>query len=366
MEYIQERVTTLHDFGGASPTAPVGRASVVIPLTAADYESPASSAVFETVADVDPERVIVPLRAPRDRVLEVIAWIESFDLPVTVLWCNAPAVASLVAAYGIDANAGKGLDVWLALGLASDSEYVVVHDADAETYDETQIPRLLHPLANGHTFSKGYYARVEEDGLYGRLCRLFVTPLVRVLEADNRAPMLSYLSAFRYPLAGEFAVTGEMARSLRPPGGWGLEIATLCDAYDHAGFARSAQVDLGIHRHEHRPVDGDGGLGTMAREVGATLVARLESAGVDIDYDTLVDRYQDCASDLVAQYSLDAAFNDVPFDAESEQAQVETYAAAIAAPDEQPWLPAWRETPLDPTAVENRSADALAGLRTTI
>ena len=366
MEYVQERVTTLHDFGDANPAAPVDRTAVVVPLACADHGSPATQHVFSTLERIAPKRVVVPLRAPRERVIPISSWLESFDLSLSILWCNAPEVDALLGRHGVPTTAGKGRDVWLALGIASDSEYIVVHDADAESYDETHVPRLLFPLANGFSFSKGYYARVESDGLYGRLCRLFVSPLLSVLAAVTSDPLPSYLSAFRYPLAGECALTGALARQIRPPVGWGLEIATLADVYAHAGVTGSAQVDLGIHRHEHRPVAGVEGLGRMSAEVGDALFARLEAAGIDVDYDVVCDRYRDEAMGLIDQYAVDAAFNDLPYDLAGERAQVETYAEAISPPAESKWVPAWDSTDLDPDVVRARSEDGLATLQKTI
>jgi len=330
MEYVQEQVATLHDFSGADPPVPTDRATVLVPMTGREHGSPAAEQVLSTLARVDPERVIVALRADERRVADVVSWIESFDLPTTVLWCTAPGVEARLDEEGLDGDAGKGRDVWLGLGVASDSEYVVVHDADATSYDETHVPRLLFPLTREYAFVKGYYARVENDRLYGRLFRLFFAPLVRALAAEGRAggagDILAYLSSFRYALAGEFAMTGDLARRLRAPRGWGLEVGTLGDAFDAAGFAGTAQVDLGVHEHDHRSVDGSDGLGEMCGQVGATLFTVLEEHGIEPAYRTLPDRYRRHARALVDQYATDAAFNGLSYDRQQERKQVERYA----------------------------------------
>jgi glucosyl-3-phosphoglycerate synthase len=165
--------------------------------------------------------------------------------------------------------------VWLALGQALNEEYVVVHDADTETYSPAFVRRLLYPVANGHAFSKGYYARVEDGALYGRLFRLFFRPLVRALADAHAAPVLEYLESFRYALAGEFAATTDLAASLRVQRGWGLEVGTLGEAFHYAGFEESAQVDLGRYEHDHRAVSGPTGLADMSRAVGAATLRRL-------------------------------------------------------------------------------------------
>lgn len=365
MEYVQDKIATLHAYDDPAPSSPVDRTTVVVPLADRDHGTAAARGVFAALEQVDAGRVVVALRAEPAAVGDVVAWLRKFDLPLTVLWCNAPDIKTTLVDAGLNGEAGKGRDVWLALGVASDAEYVVVHDADATSYSPTHVPRLLFPLASGYEFSKGYYARVENNRLYGRLCRLFVTPLVRTLAAEHDADLLSYLGAFRYPLAGEFAMTGDLARRLRASPGWGLEVGTLGDAFRHAGFEGTAQVDLGMHEHEHRPVAGSTGLGRMASEVGRTLLTVLEEAGIVPDYETLPDRYGRCGRRLVEQYAVDAAFNGLTYDAEAERAQVERYAKTIEPPAKDDRLPAWCDAPLDPEHIADRSAEALAQVETT-
>lgn len=360
MEYVQERVTTLHDFGDARPSAPTDRTTVVVPMTERDHASLAAERVFATLDRVDPKRVVVPLRATAAEVGAVVSWVDGFDLDVEVLWCTAPRVESLLAEEGLDGTTGKGRDVWLALGVAAESAYIAVHDADTKTYSETHVPKLLFPLANGHDFSKGYYARVENDRLYGRLFRLFYAPLIRALDERSAAPIVEYFDAFRYGLAGEFAVTGDVARHLRAQRSWGLEIGTLGEAFRLAGFERSAQVDLGVHEHDHRSVGGPAGLSDMCREVGSALFRALSDAGVDIAYDELAAEYRTQAGRLVEQYATDAAFNGLTHDRTAEREQVETYAEAIEPPAEDDRLPAWVDAPIDAETVLDHSRAAIA------
>jgi hypothetical protein len=365
MEYVQERVTTLHDFGNTAPSAPVERTTVLVPLTGRDYDTPAADRTFRALAALSPARVLVSLRAEPARVGPIVDWLDGFDLSTTVLWCTAPRVERRLAEAGLDGVAGKGRDAWLGLGLAAGggtgagTEYVVVHDADAATYDGSTVSRLLFPLARGKAFAKGYYARVEDEKLYGRLCRLFYTPVVETLGAAHSAPVLAYLDAFRYPLAGEFAVTGALARRLRVPRDWGLEVGVLGDAFDIAGFAGSAQVDLGVHEHDHRSVSGPGGLGEMAGSVGATLFRLLEERDIEPDYETLPGRYRQTAGRLVEQYAADAAFNGLAYDPAGEREQVAAYATSIAPPTGDTRLPAWREVELEPDEIAALSAAAI-------
>ncbi len=361
MEYVQGRVATLHDLADPVPAAPVDRAAVVVPMAERDCLSTAADRVLRTLERLDPARVVVPLRAPADRVGTVREWLSGYDLRVELLWCDGPRLNDLLADAGLDGDRGKGRDVWLGIGRAADAEFVVVHDADTTTYDESFVRRLLFPLGRGYEFSKGYYARVEDGRLYGRLFRLFYVPLVRTLLDAHPEPFLKYLDSFRYALAGEFAATAATARRIRVPRRWGLEVGTLGDAFDIAGFAGTAQVDLGRYEHDHRGVDGSGGLSTMSRSVGETLLRSVIDHGVDVDFDTLADRYRGTAAGLVDQYELDAAFNGFSFDREHERDQVARYAEAVAeptGPDDR--LPAWERAPLDPGAVAEATAADVA------
>ena len=363
MDYVQERVTTLHalrDVG--APDAPTDRTVVVVPMTDREYGRLAAERVLARLERVAPARVVVPIRAPADRVGAFRAWLGEFDLPLSVLWCTGPRVTDLLADANLDGGLGKGRDVWLALGvaLAGDEDYVVVHDADTRSYDASYVPRLLFPLTRGHEFSKGYYARVENDRLYGRLFRLFYAPLVRALAVAHDAPVLDYLDAFRYALAGEFAATADLAASLSIERSWGLEVSTLGDAFDRAGFAGSAQVDLGAYEHDHRAVGGPTGLSEMSQSVGEALLRTVTTRGVDPDYATLPTRYRETANRFVDRYATDAAFNGLSFDRSEEREQVAAYADAVRRPGPDDRLPAWRDAPLDPGALREAARADLA------
>lgn len=356
MEYVQEPVTTLHALREPTPEAPVDRTAVVVPMTEREYGGLAAEGVLSELAALDPQRVVVPLRAPAETVDDFCGWLNSFDLSIEVLWCSGPRLSELLADHGLNGDAGKGRDMWLALGQVLDSEYVVCHDADTKTYDRSYVPRLLFPLEHGHSFSKGYYARVENNQLYGRLFRLFYAPLVRTLENDHAADVLRYLSAFRYALAGEFAATGDLVSKLRVQRSWGLEVGTLGDAYGHAGFAGSAQVDLGAYEHDHRAVRGPAGLSEMSSTVGDALFRVVEDHGLSPDYETLADRYRTVARKFVDQYAVDAAYNGLSYDSSDERDQINAYSETISPPGVDSRLPAWREAPLTPQAVAEAAA----------
>ena len=66
----------------------------------------------------------------------------------------------------------------LATGRA---QAVALHDCDITTYDRSMLSRLIYPIANpsfSYKFCKGFYARIANQSMNGRVCRLLVTPLV--------------------------------------------------------------------------------------------------------------------------------------------------------------------------------------------
>ena len=352
MEYVQERVATLHDFGDAAPNAPTDRAAVVVPMTEREYGGWATERTLSELETADPARVVVPLECSAARAAEFRGWLSGFDVPLEVLWCSGEGVESLLAERGLDGEAGKGRDVWLALGLAA-AEYplVVCHDADVRTYDAGHVARLLAPVEWGYDFVKGYYARVENQRLYGRLFRLLYAPLVRALQDAHRAPILDYLASFRYALAGEFAATADLVSGLRVERRFGLEVGTLGHAFDAAGVEGTAQVDLGRYEHDHRAVTGPAGLADMSEDVVAALLRVVEDRGVEPDYDRLPDAYRAAATALCRGYEADARFNALSFDPAEERAQIDRYADAVHPPGADDRLPAWDDVDLDPAAV---------------
>ena len=67
-------------------------------------------------------------------------------------------------------------------------------------------------------------------------------------------PYLRFLDDFRYALAGEFAMTADLARVIRIPSHWGLEVGVLAEVYRNVAPLRVCQVDL-TDNYEHKHQD---------------------------------------------------------------------------------------------------------------
>ena len=321
--------------------------------------------MLSELESVSPATVIVALRAGKNQIPSYYDWLTGFDLPLEVVWCNAPSVNDLLDNHGLSGNPGKGRDLWIAIGLAADSHrYIVCHDADTESYSRSYVERLLFPLTRGYTFSKGYYARVEDNQLYGRLFRLLYAPLLTALHTLHPTePLIQYLGAFRYALAGEFATTASLLQQLPFERRFGLEVGTLGGAYSHAGFDKTAQVDLGEYKHDHRAVGGPTGLADMSREIVAALFRTLTDNEIQIDHETIRDEYLATGHTLIDHYATDAAYNGLDYTPDDERKQLQTYVDAIEplGPDDR--LPSWNETSLNPNTMRQRAHTDLDTLR---
>jgi glucosyl-3-phosphoglycerate synthase len=266
----------------------------------------------------------------------------------TLLWNSGPRVRALceqLREEGLDLGpGGKGLSTWLGFGyvLATNvARVIAVHDCDIRTYDREMLARLCYPTVHpnlDYEFAKGYYGRVA-DRLYGRVTRLFVTPLIRAMKAVlGKEPLLDYLDAFRYPLAGEVSMATDLARINRIPSDWGLEIGTLVEVYRNCSQKRICQVELTDnydHRHQElSEEDSAQGLHRMVVDIGSSAIRNLASYGVEFDagfLNTLTAAYRRLAQDAIASYSDDAKLNGLFFDRHEEERAVETFTRGLRA-----------------------------------
>lgn len=409
MDFYQNGPTALHDLqperrghARALVTKAVASrpAALVLPMLYAEMQAPAIASIRDGLARADYLReVVVALTADDvEQVDDVARFFRSLPMPVHVLWCEGPEVRSVLqrlADRGLDLRAysGKGLAVWLGAGAASERSYAIaVHDADIESYNPRILHRLLLPLVLEELdfyFAKGYYARLTEERLYGRAVRLFVWPFLDALQVvlPIRSPVVHYLRSFRYPLSGEMAITSDLARNLRVPTDWGLELGILGEVYRNASAKRICQVDLGLYSHKHKAVGSSSAQGLQKMVVDlATTVYRLLAAseGIVIDPNmltTLRVAYRREAQDAIRKYAADAVVNGLRHDRHEEEVVVERFErlvaeagmAFLAAPTADQiseWLRAISADPESPRqlrGISERDADALrdAGLSET-
>jgi glucosyl-3-phosphoglycerate synthase len=282
-----------------------------------------------------------------------------------LIWCTGPrmqAIYDRLKQEGIDVGEdGKGRSAWIAYGyiLALENSHVIaLHDCDIVTYDRELLARLCYPTAHpniGFEFCKGYYSRVT-DQMHGRVTRLFVSPLLRSLKATlGSNSFLDYLDSFRYILAGEFSMDIELARRLRIPGDWGIEVGVLAEVHRNCVLSRVCQVDLSdSYEHKHQPLtleDPDQGLLKMGTDIAKCLFRNLASRGYILTHEffiSLKSCYLRIAQDFIARYEHDSAINGLKYDRHREVSQSEAFLRCIESASRQ-----FLQTPLEVPYIAN-------------
>ena len=329
--------------------------ALVLPCLHSELHGPALKGIVEELHQVPYlSQLVVSLSGPADRAQYQEIRGVFRDIPClagtepTVVWSDGPRVRALIAklrAEGLDpGDEGKGRASWLAYGyvLACQTARVIaIHDCDIRDYSRELLARLCFPTANpnmNYEFAKGYYGRVT-DRLYGRVTRLFVTPLLQAMKSVlGPIPLLDYLSSFRYPLSGECSMTSDLVRVNRIPADWGLEMGLLAEVFRNCSLKRVAQVEL-IPNYDHKHQDlsrenASRGLHRMVVDIAASLIRNLASYGVEFDagfLNTLIAAYVRTAQDVVARYNDDAKLNGLLFDRHAEEVAVETFSGALRA-----------------------------------
>ena len=352
-------ITTLHRLGEAE----LGRMeaelkrfarerpmTLVLPCLHSEAKSPALKAILEVLREVPYlQRVVVSVSgtAEEDEFLSVREAFRCVPEAICV-WSSGPTVEELfggLRARGLETGPdGKGRAVWVGIGYAlarGDAHGLAFHDCDVLTYDRELLARLCFPVIHpnlDYEFCKGYYGRAT-DRLHGRVTRLFVMPLVRsLMQTIGRLPLLEFLDSFRYPLAGEFAIKVPLARQVRVPCDWGLEVGLLSEVFRNVSPQRVCQVELCDHYdHRHRELsrdDPDRGLHKMVIDIAMSLFRNLASVGVQFDagfLNTVCATYLRQAQQTLGAYADDALINGLRFDPHDEEVMVETFTAALRA-----------------------------------
>ncbi|HYM36913.1 MAG TPA: glycosyl transferase [Nitrospiraceae bacterium] len=322
--------------------------ALVLPSLYAELARPALKGIVETLKHVRYLHEIV-VSLDKASALEFRLAKEYFStLPqrVRIVWndgAHIQDILKLLVSHEIDIGLqGKGRGCWTAFGYVlarRQSKVIALHDCDILSYNREFLARLCYPVANpnlGYEFCKGYYSRVA-DRLYGRVTRLFITPMLRSLQQlAGPHPLLTFLDSFRYPLAGEFAMVPDLARINRIPGDWGLEVGVLAEVYRNCALRRVCQVDIAdTYEHKHQILSADNpdaGLLKMCADITKALFRNLASEGVVLPegvLKTLRATYLQAAQEAISRYEHDAAINGLKFDRHEERTAVEVFLKGI-------------------------------------
>ena len=361
--------------------------ALILPSLFSELEGPALSAIVDELCQVPYlDQIVVGLdRADEAQFTHALEFFNRLPQRPSVLWNDGPrlrAIDALLQSHGLaPEQPGKGRNVWYMFGyiLATGrARAVALHDCDILTYKRDMLARLIYPVANprfSYKFCKGYYSRIANQSMHGRVCRLLVTPLVRALGAvcgQNR--YLDYLDSFRYALAGEFALQRDVIEDIHIPSDWGLEMGILSEMYRNYATSQICQVDVADtydHKHQDLSVEDKArGLSRMSSDIAKSLFRKMATQGEVFSGErirTIKAAYYRIALDLVESYENDAVFNGLRYDRHSEIRAIELFSQNImdAGQDflsksmEAPFMPSWKRVVSAMPDIFQRLVDAV-------
>jgi glucosyl-3-phosphoglycerate synthase len=351
-------ITTLHRLGKPSlerleaelrEYSIVRPVALVLPALYSEFEGPAMPKIIDELAKVRyiKEIVLVLDKATEKEFRKAKEFMSPISYDVKIVYNDGRRIGEIydtLSRNGLDVGQrGKGRSVWLAYGYVlarGQSDIIALHDCDIVTYNREMLARLCYPVVNpvlDYVFCKGFYSRVT-DRMHGRVTRLLVTPLVRsIQQLHGEHRFLTFLDSFRYPLAGEFCMSIDLARVNRIPWDWGLEVGSLAEVFRNYSPRRVCQVDIAVtYEHKHQALSADDpekGLMKMAVDICKSVFRTLASEGVVFSegfFKSLAVAYQRLAEDTIMKYEADASINGLLFDRHEEAKAVEAFTTAIS------------------------------------
>ena len=222
------------------------------------------------------------------------------------------------------------------------------------------LAKLFYPVVNplfNFEFCKGYYPRIANDKMNGRVARLLVFPFLTALEKTiGKSEYLEFMKSFKYPLAGEFSFRRNVLPELRISSDWGIEVGILSEMQRSFSPQNICQVDLADtydHKHQVLSIDDETkGLSRMSIDIIKTFIKKLATQGNTFSreqFRSLKATYYRSALDLIDIYRSDAIMNGLKFDSHTEEQAVELFAmnimkageAFILNPMDTPFIPTW-------------------------
>ena len=371
-------ITTLHDLGDRSTESyeealvnfskkrPIG---LILPSL---YSELGTEALPNSVRELSRvpylNQIVIGLdRADQSEYQHAINFFGQLPQHHRVLWNDGPrlkAIDQRLQEAGLaPRELGKGRNVWYCMGYAlatAKADAIALHDCDILTYDRSLLARLVYPVANplfNYEFCKGYYPRVADNKINGRVCRLLVTPMIRAMKrVVGDSQYLAYLDSYRYILAGEFAFRRELLNDLRIPSDWGLEIGVVSEVYRSNNNRQICQVDIAHnydHKHQNLSLDDATlGLSRMSMDIAKSIFRKLAIQGTVFNQETfrtIKATYYRMALDLVEAHRDNAIMNGLGYDIHQEEVAVELFAENIMEagkqflerPMDAPFIPTW-------------------------
>ena len=371
-------ISTLHDFGTKTTSeiekellsfSKLRKMELILPCLYSELEGNALPKIVKEISKTKYlDHIIVGLdKANSKQAKKAWKFFKKLNMPFSILWNDGPALKKLdqeLKKKDLAPNElGKGRNVWYCLGMciARDSaRSVALHDCDIKTYDRRMLAKLFYPVVNptfNFEFCKGYYPRIAENKMNGRVARLLVFPLLTALEKTiGKSDYLEFMKSFKYPLAGEFSFRRNVLPELRISSDWGIEVGILSEMQRSFSPQNICQVDLADkydHKHQILSInDETKGLSRMSIDIIKTFIKKLATQGNTFSrekFRSLKATYYRSALDLIDIYRSDAEMNGLKLDTHTEEKTVELFArnimkageAFILNPMDTPFIPTW-------------------------
>lgn len=363
--------------------------TLILPSLYSELQASALDNIVEELAQVPYlHRIIIGLdRATEEEYRHAVSYFSRLPQNHVVIWNDSPrqkAIGERLEKMGLaPIEPGKGKNVWGCLGYlmaCRDSSVVAIHDCDITTYSRDMLTRLVYPVANPdfpYQLSKGYYPRVGDGKINGRVTRLLVSPLLIALKkVIGDRDYIDYLRSFRYPLSGEFAMRTAMLPDLRIPSDWGLEIGVLSEAWRNLAPKSVCQVEIADnYDHKHQDLsaeDAATGLNRMSTDICKAIFRKLAADGTVFTthiFRTLKATYYRTALDLLESYYNDAKMNGLSIDRHKEEQSIELFAENIMRagqvfldkPSETPFIATWSRVHAADQSLMDDMLSAVAG-----
>ena len=389
-------VSDLHDFGTKSTNdiekdllkfSKERNMELILPSLYSELEGTALPKIVNEISKTKYlSHIIIGLdKANEKQAKNAWKFFKKLKTPFTILWNDGPKLKKLdqeLKKKDLAPNEqGKGRNVWYCLGMCiarDNARSVALHDCDIKTYDRRMLAKLFYPVVNplfNFEFCKGYYPRVADNKMNGRVARLLVFPLLNALEKTiGKSDYLDFMKSFKYPLAGEFSFRRNILPELRISSDWGIEVGILSEMQRNFSPHNICQVDLAdSYDHKHQKLsanDMSKGLSRMSIDIIATMIKKLATQGNSFSLETfrsLKATYYRSALDLIDIYRTDADINGLKFDSHSEEKAVELFALNIMKagesffknPMDTPFIPTW-------SRVKSAIPDILTRLKDTV
>ena len=371
-------VSTLHDFGTKSTTeiekdllsfSKERKMELILPCLFSELEGSALPNIIDQISKTKYlNHVIIGLdKASESQAKKAWKFFKKINVPFTILWNDGPKLKKLdseLKKKNLAPNQmGKGRNVWYCIGMCiarDTARSVALHDCDIKTYDRRMLAKLFYPVVNplfNFEFCKGYYPRIANNKMNGRVARLLVGPLLTALEKTiGQSDYLNFMKSFKYPLAGEFSFRRNVLPELRISSDWGIEVGILSEMQRSFSPNNICQVDLADtydHKHQDLSIDDETkGLSKMSIDIIKTFIKKLATQGNSFSrekFRSLKATYYRSALDLIDIYRSDAEMNGLKFDSHKEEEAVELFAVNIMKageafyinPMDTPVIPTW-------------------------